>query len=1434
MTVTPGSNTNYLTSKTFTALPFFDIAYTMQAKIYNQQGNIVYEYNPFHNMRDSTTGQLVDFVTTDLNFNLNNPVEIEVQQSYDGSVNVILNDNLNPPRMINSRFTVLEDSTYEIPDRTGNAETNIYEEQFLPEVTMLYKTTQNIPYMTFLGLYEGGAMPSGNYVFYFKYADADGNESDLIAESGIVSCYIGKLNDPFSTRGGIADELTNKIAKFTLNNLDTAYDYLNIYFTRASSDYNEAGSIQAYKILTRKTLSGTSLNVTITGLEDTQTITLDELNLQYNVVQAVQTQTQVQNLLLFGNVTNPTVPFQDLQDLALRIYPTIQNDNNIGYLDQNYIPVTLDNQLLGSEYYDASNVYKYTGYWNKEMYRLAVVFIMKDDTLSPAFNIRGKNGIDQFTRAGTFVEDISNLYTYLPLYDDTGTRQYIPYDDNGWITGSTIPLENARGVVRISCESDIINKSSSTGIYPLSIALNIASDTLVEMQKFVKGFFLVRQKRIPTILCQGLSIGVDSTSFIPTINASVSNNTNTNTIGYITEAFIDKSNQVVHDFSSRLLFDSTGSAQVGGLLCPEAILRQSYFNEIFTAALFNTSLAPFSPTNSYFTQDPTDARHFYLNAYSNNGASTNLTQDVKLTLVQDNQPLRYSGTKQFSTRVGIPEEAYKFSWFGNQDTSQYATNLIRGNYAAFVGSEGYSTPTSTIDIHTPGYNLGEMEDYFLLRANSFHPFYAISDRYDLNLLTTTVPYSNIVTQEDNIQLQEYRGDCFIGTVTVRMLRNFQDPDTPINDIIIDPLTWKTNYTGYTASGGLDATKVALINTGDVNAVEMGHWCTFKICSNVNLAYRAIDDSNSSEMALTGKARSFYPYAAMAFTGESKIPESTITNVGYNTTTSDKVYITEPDVPFIKNFFDNRIMYSEISVNDAFRNGYRVFKLDAYKDVTMKYGSITKLLEWQNNLTVVFETGVALIPINEKMIGAQGNGNNAYIYSSGVLPDIVNPLSTNYGSTWKDSVLQTPDWIYGVDATAKKIWRTNGRTFEVISDFKIQAYLNANLTLTPNQKGPVVALQNIKTHYNAFKKDVMFTFVDMVSGNVENTWSLCYNEVLQTWVTRFSWMPLATEDIQNIFFSFNREDAKVLALVGLTLADNPASTGIVLDTALINEPAAGLVGTFALKGYDYYAQYTQTFTLDPSEDYTYFTITENTGTGQYQLEWNGQSAFPKFFYTLRVRVGLSSNLNGTLTEVQHFYDYIAVLVNRDNLSFDNQTLYDTAISSWFWKHGQAGIFDTETVILPTNWYGKQEVFEFEFIVVDNPGIHKVFDNLAIIANNAQPDSFEFEVVGSVYTFPRTDSTYTTPDTNYYTTITPELVHTYQKALPIKAYGRSRGNIEYKEDFWDVEIKPIRWLNDHSEVQETRLRDKYCRIRVRYSGTELALINALTTVYTQSYA
>jgi hypothetical protein len=67
--------------------------------------------------------------------------------------------------------------------------------------------------------------------------------------------------------------------------------------------------------------------------------------------------------------------------------------------------------------------------------------------------------------------------------------------------------------------------------------------------------------------------------------------------------------------------------------------------------------------------------------------------------------------------------------------------------------------------------------------------------------------------------------------------------------------------------------------------------------------------------------------------------------------------------------------------------------------------------------------------------------------------------------------------------------------------------------------------------------------------------------------------------------------------------------------------------------------------------------------------------------------------------------------------------------------------------------------------------------------------------------------------------------------MKKYGRIRGNMQYLEDLWKVEIRPIQvtwcYLDSNNQLQkkkmpETRHRDKYIKVKIRYSGEDLALI------------
>ena len=350
----------------------------------------------------------------------------------------------------------------------------------------------------------------------------------------------------------------------------------------------------------------------------------------------------------------------------------------------------------------------------------------------------------------------------------------------------------------------------------------------------------------------------------------------------------------------------------------------------------------------------------------------------------------------------------------------------------------------------------------------------------------------------------------------------------------------------------------------------------------------------------------------------------------------------------------------------------------------------------------------------------------------------------------------------------------------------------------------------------------------------------------------------------------------------------------------------------------------------------------------------------------------------------FYSWIPSYsgnINNIYYSFDNEyslqqgglKIQKVIDANYLWEHNKENNW--------CNWYDEQHPFEFEFIVADNPNVHKIFNNLKMIANKTQPESFHYEVVGQVYDFKdekpnmyyrqektkqvysnNYQDTYLSYDKNYKDKVNPnrnpksvmfpltvshvdkknKIYDTYQrltsksqdyqsmsgseivydssanefnvathiKAYPIDGYewqaicgtdepdakrlkqyymshnvqvkeengilykkveyGRRLGNCKYAEDNWDIQIPSINyaeknetWTNEPpiniamnpipediiakgeievpqnvetdywGRLKQTRIRDKYVRIRVRYTGDQLAIISAIITQYKESY-
>ena len=1276
-----------------------------------QKGALVYEYNPLRVLRTNKDieeggvvtypqGSLINLDTELLGFDLNHPVDIVTQQSYDGSVNLIINDGSNYPKLINTRFSSTGMDTYQIVDREGDNDTNIYDIDSFESDISLYKKTNNIARLTFTGLNTSGNLKVGNYVFYFKLSDSDGNETDFIAESGIVTCHIGNLNDPFSIQGGIRDENSYKSVSFLLSNIDSSYNNVVVYYTRSTSDVDGNEVTTSFKVQKQFSVYNNVSKINITGFEQADAVSINDINVAYNVVESAVAQTTCQNMLFLGNVSNPDIAYKELADLSLHFLPELNVENNIGRVDETYSDSTGQ-----YEYYNVMNIYNKLGYWNDEIYRLGIVYILNDYTLSPVFNVRG---ISRLTTPGDSQRINYTQYNlfkqgYTPSENDSiatvqANREYIPINKETCRLDSQ--NENSKGVIKIAYSG---NQLSSSGTVPIGLDFKVSKSAVEELKRYTKGFFFVRQKRIPTTLCQAVTIGLESTSSLPVLPISDSS--------YLVERFLDDDRVITHDFDRRRA-EVTSVLEGYAALAPEFELKQSYFNQLFTGTQFSIRLSRSRFTTRYFKRSGT---HLFNLDYTTNSTSQDETYNVMA--IADNVKALKGKKQLFCARAGEAEEAWRVSYYGYSNKSTKATNLLRGSYGPYLGLEGYNTSKmSLIDIKIPNYEENLLDDYFGIRYEDSSSFYAISDRelWDNLDVTDNITYSNGSVISGWKVKNVFRGDCYIGNYTHRMVRNFQDPSAPINDDIVDSMSWSDNYDIN------DSEKNGKINRGDVNAVKMGHWVTVKVCSNVNLSMRCTDMSYTSEMGMSGKARGFYPLQAMSPTGESKIPESFITNGGLNSTTSDKYYFELPNVPAIKNKFHIRVMFSDINVNDSFKNGYRVFRLNNYRDYPLTYGSITKLVEWFGNIICVFEHGVAIIPVNERAVAGEGSGGNVFINTSKVLPENPKMLSDTYGTQWSESVIKTPYYVYGIDTVGKKIWRTNGQTFETISDFKVQKFLNDNISLTEKEKTPIIGIRNVKSHYNRAKQDVMFTFYDDINTLEENVWNLCYNEIMQKWVTFYSWVPSYSENIDNIYFSFDRNTSKTIT----KLTPNYPFMSIVTTSG------SGLINS---TGWDKKKLGTIKLNLDIGDADIEYSISDDAVRGRYTIS-NGVVSLTSaatsndISWTVPIKgviydKGTETVEGGVRNVLRTVYSNVTVMLDSN---------YDTLTTS-FWKHGRAGLMQTKEDLAPTKWYGKQHPFEFEFIVTDDPSSHKIFNSLYLISNKAQPESFHFEIVGEVYTF-----------------------------------------------------------------------------------------------------
>lgn len=1768
-------------------------------------GDIANCYSPLQNL-DRTNGR-GNFTSGKLQWDSLTPLQMEVLPEYDGSVNIIINDDKNEPKSINSGFSVTENNTYLIPEHYGNAVTNIYDEETLQGDVSLFKFYNRIPTLTYNGLTDAGSLKCGSYIFYFRLCDTDGNVTNVIQESGVVQIHVGKSKTK-KIRMGLELENTHKAVSFTLSDIDKTYDYVRVYYEVSTSGETGNFVTQYHMIDKNYPIKDSTCDIEITGAEPVvDELTLQDIQMRYADIQTAKTHAVQSNILFLGNVSQHEEHYDELRKLAWRIIPEEIEVKDLGHINQDY------KFFNGYGYYDTENVYKYVGYWPDELYRFGVVFIFENNKVSPVYNIQGCD----------FATELN------PKHYQKENGEYWDYEPDDLFFRKD-KRTNSRGVIHFSPGS-VIDTSDHYIIKAKGISFDFSGIVEDLQDLHITGLYFVRQKRIPTIYGQGVVIGLTGkdNGSLPVIQKEGQ---------YVSKSFL-RSNRLLGGST----FEVTSNVTTQALLMPDAELQEGTFNDLFHGeewALFPQGV---------LQRSGYDGDHYYLVDFKAKDQETG-KESVKLTTVPVDTKRITDGESYFSSISGYAADAIQITDLNHawdltrpQDLTM-STSLVRGQWGSYIGMSPNNFQYGTVvNIKENVWitNPNQMDQAFEERMRNAQPYFAISTRYNL---------------DNTSEVKCFGGDCYSSVFTHKMMNNFADTEYPTNTKIVDPKCWAKNFVvratairkvgtmsnigdggegfyvdtkdikdselvmengaapfcnqiaeevtydvsiypmstkddlgykkekedddnnvtqvlkGLANKDGIDSTsstddfityqddviigqtkgakegnrdmsliggniigilvmpitsivamarnrywyerevnikdsfnqlrltpkepaaigvgvidaalKVSFnrnhnqvhrgktnINRADVNAVATSQWITFPICSSMNLAMRDIEFSNTTEEAAHNRKRAFYPWDDMD--ADVHLPESRVINQGIRKSISTDSVDHILGIPYIKSEFFNRIYWSKPVISSQFIDNYRLIYEDQKAEYSKEFGAITKLVPVGNELLIVFQHGLGTVELN---LTPAETEVSQYVASRSVLSSTPRIQSRDMGSMWQDSIISIDNHaVFGVDTSEKKIWMfVPDQAAKVISDYKVSKFLIDFIDLSEFDFNEYLGHINVKTHYNAYKNDVIFTFykdkavwelpddwnrvakkriasefgytineddstekfkllpiredgqlykiVDnkinlscqievlvnektgeykvirekydyqfiikkggiydqknrrlditpiVKSWTTGTTWSLCYSLLLQQFVTFYDWYPVLSENIDNVFFSFDKDAVDEVLNSDLSKYIQSPSAVSKKEEA---SPDVVISGRVIISQNQLKHDIDRAFNNDDIEIWTLPEAEDKQFSATIYLpQWQTEKAIGACYaYNSKTKewefwcpFNQNGVVNGSVitletdgyTKIADYHtvtkEYLtsvgALVKDRNNKEIYKDTIKDCPFyhlrnsakkeTMKLWKHGEAGLYDNASRCLPTNWYGKQHEFNFEFVVKDDYS-QKIWNNLLLISNKAEPGKFEYEIVGEAYDWheykpiiewinsqeAQTDPDYwwkyvlgktaseiqeTYPDfPDFYMEeqygvedkerkilklpylkmkltdkkgsperpiyswdpenpkdfwqqlaahpndkfsyncnetclvqddqLNEQRIRTEQLGNDIKKYGRVRGNMHYKGDMWNVEIRPIyfKWCflkgeNLAFKMVENRNQDKYIKIKVRYSGEDLALITALITNFDQSY-
>ena len=379
-------------------------------------------YYPIFNPVLGTVATPDLYISNDLGFNLDYPIEGTFKIDSKGDLIIYWTDDLNPPRAFNIDRQLREsgdgtlagmNTVLNISKLYGIAHTSLDN----IDILNLFPYSGPVPHVDVDDqgthqncVIEGGGLLTATYYLALAYVDDDLVATNYLTVSNPIS-IVDEFDHTTPTNkkdGAKHGSQTTKSIKWEISNLNVDYKYLRPIVIRSMGDAKEAFKLNDLTFTTSTT------TVIFSGLEASAAGSVEEViidTISYDTAKTIQ---QLDDVLYLGNTTKSIdLGYQKYaNNIKLRsrvdeikhfdtFYASLDNletgwgtrpVNSFGVNGNNFA-ISQPNPDPTKSYRYVPNIFKYKGYMRDEIYAFYIAFIMKDGSMSYAYHIPGREDL---------------------------------------------------------------------------------------------------------------------------------------------------------------------------------------------------------------------------------------------------------------------------------------------------------------------------------------------------------------------------------------------------------------------------------------------------------------------------------------------------------------------------------------------------------------------------------------------------------------------------------------------------------------------------------------------------------------------------------------------------------------------------------------------------------------------------------------------------------------------------------------------------------------------------------------------------------------------------------------------------------------------------------------------------------------------------------